>query len=109
MGSQPTKKQQFWFSHLGAQRQSGLSQKDYCKEHALSLVQMGYYSRVYNQKASRKQRAESGSLFVKLPSPSSHARTQFLSVKFPSGATLECPASDLTLLREVVRALHEKP
>jgi len=36
-------KQQFWFAHISAWRDSGLSQQRYCDLHHLSVASLGYW------------------------------------------------------------------
>ena len=44
---QSLKKQRFWQVHIRAWKKSGLSQKEYCRQHSLNNHQLGYWKRKF--------------------------------------------------------------
>lgn len=60
---QNLEKQRFWQVHIRAWGKSGLSQKEYCKQHGLSNHQLGYWKRKFSTSPKRRNNSK----FVPVP------------------------------------------
>jgi hypothetical protein len=94
-----TEKQKFWHAHIESQEKSGLTRQQYCSEHGLNLVHMGYYA-AHFRKTERRERRKSG--FVKVSQPASSLAG--IVVRFSSGTVIECPPVP-SVISEVVKSL----
>ena len=83
-----TEKAAYWQQHFTDWQQSGLSQRDYCKQHKLTFSSFGYW---------RKRLKTSESIPRKLI-PVSVPRPALISVYLPSGVRIETPLHGLVEL-----------
>lgn len=78
----------YWQQHFTDWQQSGLSQRDYCKQHKLTFSSFGYW----------RKRLKTG---VSIPGkliPVSLSRPALINVYLPSGVRLEAPLYSLAEL-----------
>lgn len=95
-------KQAYWFDHLRAWRDSGLSQPDYCQRHGLALGNFGYW-----RQRERQAKAQAVPALHLLPVRIAPATLdQPLRLRGPGAWALELPAGTSSAwLADVLRAL----
>ena len=81
-------KSAYWQQHFTDWRQSGLSQRDYCKQHELTFSSFGYW-----RKLLKTNESASGKLI-----PVSVSRPPLVNVYLPSGVRIETPLHGLAEL-----------
>jgi len=98
-GPRPSRSRAQWRGLVAEQEASGLSVPDFCREHDLATATM--YS--WRSRLAREEPAPEVTFVQLEPSDAGvEAASGDLSVTFPSGATLRCPADHLA---ELVAAL----
>ena len=84
------------FTLVGQWRKSGLTRKEFCEQHGITLSKFGYW-------ISRWKEAESGgdNGFIPMDSPGTEGYP-VLSVIYPNGVRLEVPSADPGLLSRLI-------
>jgi len=97
-----------WAKHLQAQRQSGLSQQDYCKQKKLIPHRFWYWKRKFKsmtdtRTAAAKPRRKSGFVPVSIEAS---AQSQALSIVLPDGMTFNgITEHNAPLVQQLIGAL----
>ena len=89
------------FSFVEQWRQSGETQRAWCDLHRMHYAKFQYWVRKYRD-AHVDRAHQQGADFVDLIPPSGQAVTT-LEIHFPSGAIVKLPASELDLVKQLVR------
>jgi transposase-like protein len=89
------------FTFVEQWRQSGETQRSWCDMHGMHHAKFQYWVRKYRE-AHADRAPDHAADFVDLIPPSGQAVTT-LEVHFPSGAIVKLPASELDLVRQLVR------
>lgn len=77
-------------------RDSGLTRKEFCLQHGITLAKFGYWI------ARWKEDQSGGEIgFIPIGSPG-HSGHSVLSVIYPNGVRLEVPSADLGLLSRLI-------
>lgn len=84
------------FTLVGQWRESGLTRKEFCLQHGMTLAKFGYWISRWKEHASG---GDSG--FIPMGSPGT-AGHPVLSVIYPNGVRLEVPSADLGLLSRLI-------
>jgi len=86
----------YMFTLVRQWRESGLTQKEFCLQHGITLGKFGYW-------ISRWKEDQSGgdNGFIPMGSPKT-AGYPVLSVIYPNGVRLEVPSADLGLLSRLI-------
>lgn len=83
-----SEKATYWQQHFKNWQQSGLSQRDYCKQHKLTFSNFGYW----------RKRLKTGESTTAKLIPVSVSRPVLINVYLPSGVRIETPLHGLVEL-----------
>jgi hypothetical protein len=90
------KRKAYMFTLVRQWHESGLTRKEFCQQHGVSLSKFGYWIARFKE----AQPGGDGS-FIPMGSPGSTTHG-VLSVIYPNGVRLEVPAADLNLLSALI-------
>ena len=77
-------------------RESGLTRKEFCTQHGISLAKFGYWIARWKENQSG---GESGFILM---DPTRPGEMPVISVVYPNGVRLEVPSADLGLLSRLI-------
>lgn len=107
-----TDKRQFWFPHIEAWQQSGLSQAEYDRKYDLSLSTFGYYRQCYLKEDGAKPVKPPASLLPvniadEAPAEQPAQPETGITLTSPGGIRIElAPGFDPQALQTVLRTLE---
>jgi hypothetical protein len=94
------------FAHYEAWKQSGIGQRDYCRQHAISYTTFKYWVVKYNKENPKASKP--GFVPVKIkPNPEHEVQTPTgqLHFLFPNGVQMRCPETiDSNLLKHLINS-----
>ena len=91
-----TERRDYMFTLVGQWRESGLTRKEFCLQHGITMGKFSYW-------ISRWKEDQSGgdNVFIPMGTPGT-AGHSVLSVIYPNGVRLEVPSADLGLLSRLI-------
>ncbi len=103
MAKTRAEKRAYWADHAKNWKVSGESKRSYARLHNLRPDQLGYWIQVFEAKPQTSNKAEAKRFVaVSVTAPS----TQSLTIKLPSGLTLEgIHSGNLDITRVLIRSL----
>ena len=93
-------RRQEMFTFVEQWQRSGETQRSWCDMHGMHLAKFQYWVRKYRDAQSLHDNAKD---FIDLVPPPPQQMATTLEVHFPSGAFVKLPASELDLVRQLVR------
>ena len=94
-------RRQEMFTFVEQWQRSGETQRSWCDMHGMHYAKFQYWVRKY--RANLHQPEARTEHFVDLVPPPCEQITTTLEIHFPSGAIVKLPASELDLVRQLVR------
>jgi len=86
----------YMFTLVAQWRDSGLTRKEFCLQHGITLAKFGYWIKCWKEAQSG---GDSGFIPMGPPGIAGHS---VLSVIYPNGVRLEVPSADLGLLSRLI-------
>lgn len=107
MKPEQTERHEKWQVLVNQQKQSGLTQREFCKEQQLTLSTFAYYSSVFGNK-NKKQKESTNNNFIPIEiKKTSKGRSVKLKIIFPNGVKCFLPEDlEINKIKKFIEVLN---